>query len=232
MAKQLFFLVFFILNSFLLTGQEDEVYTEDHIEVSNGDSLYLNPASMATKGEVFVSLGYLNAIRGDGAFNYESASIGAGVELSPGKIAIGISAMFAYRNVTEKFFKNLYYPQIQIYGLYNVWSNSPHFINVGIGASYLTNAFMERMVFNGEEYYLGRFENQNFLSVMLKSNYKFYLPIGQRQQAKLAFSAFFDVGIPVVAFALSDQSPYSLVKYDNWLYRLGFNAGFRFGFGK
>lgn len=232
MTKQFSFLVFFILNSFLLTGQEDEVYAEDHIEVSIEDSLYLNPASTATKGEVFISLGYLNAIRGDGAFNYESSSIGAGVELSPGNIAIGISAMFAYRNVTEKFFKNLYYPQIQLYALYNVWSNSPHFINVGIGASYLTNAYMERLVYNGDELYLGRFENQNFLCLTLKSNYKFYLPIGQRQQAKLAFSAFFDVGIPIVAFSVLEQNPYSRIKYDNWLYRLGFNAGFRFGFGK
>lgn len=221
MKKVLFFFFPIIFVTLNLQGQEG---------IDQSDSVAVSPKGA---GEIYLSLGYSSAIRSVSSYQPNAFTVGAGVEMLPGSWVIGVGTRFSYLNQTDKFFRNLHYPHLHVYGLYRAYNTDKGQIFAGLAAELLTSVFYEEIVMQQEH---GSFHQksgfQNFLCLGFRGMYKYPFLIGKKKNSKLVLSSFVELSLPVYAFSTDSPTDETRVSYNDWLFRFGAHVGVRVGFGK
>jgi hypothetical protein len=192
------------------------------------DSMY---RSLPRHGEVYLKTGYGHAIRSTSAFKSSALTLGLGLELLPGQWSIGSEVDFSYRHVEQKFFRNLHLPTARLYAAYQVFEREAQRIFAGISLGMLTGIYAEYLVENNQLIYVQELDHQNAVFIGFRGNYKFIQPIGKQRKARINLGVFSEIMLPLFTFNQSNPRGEQAITYSDWLYRLGFHCGLRFGFG-
>lgn len=186
-------------------------------------------------GELYLSLGYTTAIRSRSSYQPNALAIGGGVEMLPGNWAIGMGIRFSYMNLTDKFFRNLHYPHLHVYGLYRAYNADKGQVFAGISAELLSSVFYQEIVLQQEHgSYLKKSGYQNFVCIGFRGMYKYPFLIGKNKNSKFVLSSFVELSLPVYVFGVDVDNPdmKPSLPYNDWLFRFGAHIGVRVGFGK
>ncbi|GAA0876228.1 hypothetical protein GCM10009118_26380 [Wandonia haliotis] len=199
------------------------------------DSLALFLPQKVYAGEFYIRAGYMDAVRSNSSYTSRFLMIGGGVEMIPGegKWGIGAAAAFGYKHKSRKLFKNLFLPHVQVYTVRRVWAEKEMSFLVGGGVSWLTNVYSDWMEYSssyGQYYQESGY--QNYVSVLIKSLFRYKIGLGKRKKAALRLGLFLDLDVPVIAYSDRGEMDRNLLPYANWAHRFGIRSGVRVGIGK
>lgn len=223
MRKNIFLIISIFFFTLTLQGQEENNYEYE-------DSLLFRPKG---SGELYLSLGFNTAVRSMSSYQPNALAIGVGVEMLPGNWAIGVGTRFSYINLTDKFFRNLYYPHLHIYGLYRAYNTDKGQVFAGISAELLTSVFYrETIVQQDNNSYIKKTGYQSFVCIGFRGMYKYPFLIGKNKNSKFVLSSFVEFSLPVYAYGIENSEVNPTLSYNDWLFRFGAHIGVRVGFGK